>query len=204
MPLRADALLNCGHSSHHKQSRMRFCSSCGNTVEHSVPEGDNRPRFCCVSCGVIHYQNPRMVLGTIPVWGDKILLCKRAIEPRHGYWTLPAGFMENGESTGEGATRETIEEAGARIELGEPYSIIDVPHVEQVHMFFLATLRDPDFDPGPESLEARLFDEHEIPWDQLAFRTVSQTLRWFLEDRREGRFRLHTTTIRYEPRPARE
>jgi len=140
-----------------------------------------------------------MVLGTVPVWEDKVLLCKRAIEPRYGYWTLPAGFMENGESTGEGAERETIEEAGARIALGEPFSILDVPQVEQVHMFFRASLVDPNFDPGPESLEAKLFTEAEIPWDQLAFRTVSQTLRWFFEDRRAGHYRLHTDTIRYQP-----
>jgi ADP-ribose pyrophosphatase YjhB (NUDIX family) len=166
-----------------------------------VPPGDNRVRHCCPSCNAIHYQNPRMVLGTIPVWGDKVLLCKRAIEPRYGYWTLPAGFMENGESTGEGAERETVEEAGARIELGEPFSIVDVPHVEQVHMFFRARMLGPDLDPGPETLEARLFDEAEVPWEQIAFRTVSQTLRWFFEDRRNGRFELHTSTIRYTPRP---
>jgi ADP-ribose pyrophosphatase YjhB (NUDIX family) len=142
-----------------------------------------------------------MVLGTIPVWGDKVLLCKRAIEPRYGYWTLPAGFMENGESTGEGAERETVEEAGARIELGEPFSILDVPHVEQVHVFFRARMLGPELDPGPETLEARLFDESEVPWEQIAFRTVSQTLRWFFEDRRSGRYGLHTATIRYTPRP---
>jgi ADP-ribose pyrophosphatase YjhB (NUDIX family) len=180
---------------------MRFCSACGHTVEHKVPAGDNRLRYCCTACGAIHYQNPRMVLGTIPVWQDKVLLCKRAIEPRYGYWTLPAGFMENGESTGEGAARETVEEAGAHIELGEPFSILDVPHVEQVHMFFHATLLDPDFDPGPESLEAKLFSESEIPWESLAFRTVSQTLKWFFADRRDGQYRLHTATIRYEPKP---
>ncbi len=179
---------------------MRFCSACGNTVEQSVPPGDNRPRHCCGSCGTIHYQNPKMVLGTIPVWGDKILLCRRAIEPRYGYWTLPAGFMENGESTAEGAERETSEESGARIELGEPFSIIDVPEVEQIHMFFLARMTEATLDPGPESLEARLFDESEIPWDRIAFRTISQTLRWFLEDRSSGAFRLHTSVIRFNRR----
>ncbi|GAA4416472.1 hypothetical protein GCM10023089_38610 [Quisquiliibacterium transsilvanicum] len=142
-----------------------------------------------------------MVLGTIPVWEDRVLLCRRAIEPRYGYWTLPAGFMENGESTGEGAARETLEEAGARIELGAPFSILDVPQIEQIHMFFHATMLGPELDPGPESLEARLFTEDEIPWDSLAFRTVSQTLRWFFEDRRAGGYRLHTETIRYQPRP---
>lgn len=180
---------------------MRFCPSCGHEVQQAIPPGDNRLRHCCPSCSAIHYQNPKMVLGTIPVWGDKVLLCRRAIEPRYGYWTLPAGFMENGESTGEGAARETLEEAGARIELGEPFSILDVPQIEQIHMFFHATMLGPELDPGPESLEARLFDESEIPWDALAFRTVSQTLRWYFEDRREGRFRLHTETIRYQPRP---
>ena len=176
---------------------MNFCSDCGNTVGHAVPPGDNRPRYCCVACNAIHYQNPRMVLGTVPTWEDKILLCRRAIEPRHGFWTLPAGFMENGESTGEGAARETHEEAGAHIELGEPFSIIDLPQAEQVHMFFMARMLHPGLDPGPESLEARLFAEHEIPWDLLAFRTVSQTLRWFFEDRRQGRYELHTSTMRH-------
>lgn len=176
---------------------MRFCSACGHGVETLIPPGDNRPRHCCPACNTIHYQNPRMVLGTVPVWGDKVLLCKRAIEPRYGFWTLPAGFMENGESTAEGAARETLEEAGARIELGEPFSILDVPQVEQVHMFFRAALIGPDLDPGPESLEARLFGEDEIPWEALAFRTVSQTLRWFFQDRRAGLYRLHTETIRY-------
>ena len=183
---------------------MRFCSACGHAVESMIPPGDNRPRHCCRSCNTIHYQNPRMVLGTVPTWGEKVLLCKRAIEPRYGYWTLPAGFMENGESTAEGATRETIEEAGARIALGEPFSILDVPQVEQVHMFFRAALVDPDFDPGPESLEARLFSEDEIPWDSLAFRTVTLTLRWFFQDRRDGLYRLHTDTIRYHPKPRTE
>lgn len=151
---------------------------------------------------MIHYQNPRMVVGTVTVWEDKVLLCKRAIEPRYGYWTLPAGFMENGETTGEGAARETLEEAGARIELGPLYSVIDVPHVEQVHMFYRAVLLHLDFEPGPESLEAKLFAEHEIPWDAIAFRTVAQTLRWFFDDRRNGRFDVHTGAIRYTPREA--
>jgi ADP-ribose pyrophosphatase YjhB (NUDIX family) len=173
---------------------MRFCSACGNPVAQSVPPGDNRPRYCCAGCGTIHYQNPRMVLGTVPVWGEQVLLCRRAIEPRYG-------FMENGESTAEGALRETIEEAGARIEMGDAFSILDVPHVEQVHMFFLARVLDDRFDPGPESLEARLFAEHEIPWDQIAFATVTRTLRWFFEDRRAGQWRLHTETLRYQPRP---
>ena len=179
---------------------MKFCSVCGHEVALSIPPGDNRPRYCCPSCSTIHYQNPRLVVGTIPVWGDKVLLCKRAIEPRYGYWTLSAGFMENGETTAEGAARETLEEAGGRIELGDLYSVIDVPHVEQVHMFFRARLLDEGFEAGTESLEVKLFDEHDIPWESIAFRTVSQTLKWFFEDRARGAYSLHTGAIRYEPK----
>ena len=178
---------------------MKFCSSCGREVILQIPDGDNRHRYCCKHCSAIHYQNPRMVIGTVTVWEEKILLCKRAIEPRHGYWTLPAGFMENGETTDEGAARETLEEAGARVDLGPLFSMIDVPHVDQVHMFYRASLLHLDFEPGPESLEARLFNEDEIPWDEIAFRTVGQTLKWFFEDRRSGRYDLHTSAIRYQP-----
>jgi len=160
-----------------------------------VPTGDNRERDCCDNCGTIHYVNPRPVVGTIPVWGEQVLLCKRAIEPRLGKWTLPAGFMEVGESTAKGAERETMEEAGARICLGPLFTMLDVPHVEQVHIFFRADLLDLDFAPGSESLEVRLFLEHEVPWDELAFRTVSTTLRLFFEDRRAGRFAIHTKEI---------
>ena len=181
---------------------MKFCSSCGHEVVFEVPAGDNRPRHCCPQCSTIHYSNPRMVIGTVTTWEDRILLCKRAIEPRYGFWTLPAGFMENGETTGEGAARETLEEAGARIELGPAFSLIDVPHVDQVHMFYRARLLHLDFEPGPESLEARLFTEAEIPWNDIAFRTVSQTLKWFLEDRRAGTFGMHTGDVRYTPKPA--
>ena len=180
---------------------MKFCSACGRDVVFEVPAGDNRPRYCCRHCSAIHYQNPRMVLGTVTTWDDKVLLCKRAIEPRYGYWTLPAGFMENGETTAEGAARETLEEAGARIEMGPMYSLIDIPHAEQVHVFYRATLLHLDFVPGPESLEARLFTEDEIPWNDIAFRTVGQTLRWFFEDRRTGRFEMRTGAIRYTPKP---
>lgn len=167
-----------------------------------VPQGDNRERDCCDHCGTIHYVNPRPVVGTIPVWRDRILLCKRAIEPRYGKWTLPAGFMEIGETTAEGALRETLEEAGARVELGPLYTMIDVPYVEQVHIFFRAQLLDLDFAPGAESLEVRLFDEPEIPWDEIAFRTVAMTLRLYLEDRARGVFGMHTGAIApLPPRP---
>lgn len=160
-----------------------------------VPSGDNRERDCCDHCGAVHYVNPRPVVGTIPLWQERILLCRRAIEPRHGKWTLPAGFMEVGETTADGAVRETVEEAGARIELGPVFSILDVPHVEQVHIFFRARLLDLEFAPGSETLEVRLFEEASIPWEELAFRTVSMTLRLFLADRVRGAFGVHTQAI---------
>lgn len=161
---------------------MKFCSDCGAAVQLRIPADDTRPRAVCDACGVIHYRNPKMVVGTIPVWEDQVLLCRRAIEPRHGFWTLPAGFLELGETTGEGACRETVEEAGAHIELGTAFSMIDIPHVEQIHLFYRARLINLDFAPGTESLEVRLFREADIPWKDLAFRTVSQTLRWHFED----------------------
>ena len=181
---------------------MKFCSLCGNEVSLGVPPGDNRPRYSCAGCGTIHYQNPNMVLGTIPVWENRVLLCRRAIEPRYGFWTLPAGFMENGETTSEGAERETMEEAGSRIRIGELFSMIDVPQVQQVHVFFRADMLGPELDPGPESLEAKLFTEEEIPWPEIAFRTVEQTLRWYFEDRRNGSFGTHTGAVRYTRRTA--
>ncbi len=181
-----------------------FCSVCGHAIAHRVPPGDNRPRACCDACGAIHYVNPRMVVGTVPVWGEQVLLCRRAIEPRRNYWTLPGGFLEVGETVGAGAARETDEEAGARIALGPLFTMLDVLHVHQVHAFFRATLLDTDFAPGEESLEVKLFDEAGIPWDELAFRTVSITLRHFFEDRARGRFELHTGAVDGSPRPRRE
>ncbi len=142
-----------------------------------------------------------MVVGTLPVWDELVLLCRRAIEPRYGYWTLPAGFLENDETTAEGATRETTEEAGAKIELGPLFSIYDVTHVHQVHLFYRARLIDLEFSPGIESLEVRLFSETDIPWREIAFRTVSQTLESFFDDRRQGRFILHSGNLNYTPRP---
>lgn len=181
----------------------RFCSVCGHAVARRVPEGDTRDRDCCDHCGTIHYVNPRPVVGTIPVWEDRVLLCKRAIEPRLGYWTLPAGFMEIGETTGEGALRETLEEAGARVALGPLYTMIDVPHAEQVHIFYRADLLDLEFAAGTESLEVRLFTEEQIPWRDLAFRTVSTTLELFFADCARGSFGTYTREIVHgAPRPA--
>ena len=165
---------------------MKFCSECAHPVTVAIPEGDNRPRFVCTNCGTIHYQNPKMVIGSIPVWEQdgelKVLLCKRAIEPRYGYWTLPAGFMENGETTSAAAARETEEEAGANVELGNLFTLLNVVHVHQVHLFYLARLVDLDFAPGIESLDVQLFSENEIPWSDLAFPTIRTTLELFFAD----------------------
>lgn len=171
---------------------MKFCSVCGQAVSLRVPPGDNRERFVCDNCNTIHYQNPRNVVGTIPVWDEKVLLCRRAIEPRYGYWTLPAGFMEIGETTAEAAARETLEEAGARVEVQTLFTLLNVPHVHQVHLFYLARLLDINVQAGEESLEVRLFDEADIPWNKIAFPTVGQTLRFFFADRIAGGFSLHT------------
>jgi ADP-ribose pyrophosphatase YjhB (NUDIX family) len=174
---------------------LNFCSSCGSRVALRVPPGDTLPRHVCDGCGTIHYRNPLMVVGTIPQWEDRILLCKRAIEPRSGMWTLPAGFMELGETTAQAALRETLEEATARVELGEAYTLLSVPHVDQVHLFYRARLLDLDFAPGDESLEVALFRESDIPWKEIAFRTISTTLRHFYADRAQGRYRLHAGEI---------
>jgi ADP-ribose pyrophosphatase YjhB (NUDIX family) len=182
---------------------MKFCSECAQPVALAIPEGDNRPRYVCTHCEAIHYQNPKLVIGSIPVWERdgqlKVLLCKRAIEPRYGYWTLPAGFMENAETTAEAAVRETEEEAGANIEIGELFTLLNVAHVHQVHLFYLARLLDLDFAPGVESLEVKLFAEHEIPWDDLAFPTIRTTLELFFADRvkmkKGGNYGFHSQDI---------
>jgi len=173
------------------RTAMNYCSHCGTPVSHRIPDGDNRHRYVCDACGAIHCQNPRMVVGCLPVWEDQVLLCRRAIEPRYGLWTLPAGFMENGETTAEGARRETLEEAGARVEINALYTLINVPDIDQVSLLFRARLLDLDFAAGEESLEVALFGEADIPWDELAFRTVRNTLEHYFEDRRSGQFPLH-------------
>jgi len=174
---------------------IKHCKACGAQATYTVPADDNRERAVCTVCGTVHYENPLIVVGTAPVWNDKVLLCRRNIEPRHGLWTLPAGFMEQGETTEQGAIRETEEEAGARVDLLGLYTVLNVPRVAQVHLFYRADLRDTDFAPGPETIEARLFREDEVPWDQLAFRTVRETLQRFFEDRRRGQFGLHCADI---------
>lgn len=173
----------------------KHCKTCGGAVRYQVPPDDNRDRATCTVCGVVHYENPLNVVGTLPVWGDEVLLCRRNIEPRYGLWTLPAGFMELGETTAEGALRETVEEAGARIELQGLYTVLNVVRVGQVHLFYRARLLDTDFAPGPETIEAQLFTEAAIPWDQIAFRTVRETLLHYFEDRRRGEFALHCADV---------
>ena len=174
---------------------MKFCSQCGGPVEQRIPQGDNRLRYVCPQCQTIHYQNPRIVAGCLPVWGEQVLLCRRAIEPRRGFWTLPAGFMENGETMAEAAMRETDEEAGARIELQGLYTVLNVVRVGQVHLYYRARMLDRSLAPGPETIEARLFSEAEIPWDNLAFRTVRQTQEHFFADQRAGRFGVHAGEV---------
>lgn len=175
--------------------RIQHCRQCGAAVTYRIPDDDNRERAVCGQCQTIHYENPLNVVGTVPVWGDQVLLCKRAIEPRYGFWTLPAGFMELGETVAAGALRETVEEAGAKVELQELFTLMNVVRVGQVHLFYRARMLDTSLDPGPETLEARLFHEHEIPWDEIAFRTVRDTLRHYFECRRRGHYALHCADI---------
>lgn len=179
---------------------MNFCSACGAPVALKVPPGDSLPRHVCDGCGAIHYRNPRLVVGALPEWEGRILLCRRAIEPRYGKWTLPAGFMENGESVDEAACRETLEEAGARIELTSMYTVISVPMINQVHVIYRSRLLDLDLAPGEETLEQRLFEEHEIPWDEIAFPTIALTLKRYFADRPSGQYGFYCEEIRWPKR----
>jgi ADP-ribose pyrophosphatase YjhB (NUDIX family) len=175
-------------SSDTRNPLIRYCNSCGAAVTHRVPEGDSLPRAVCDACGHIQYENPKIVVGSLPLSGDRVLMCRRAIEPRYGLWTLPAGFMENGETAAQGAAREALEEANARVDVGELYTLFSVPHISQVHMMFRATLLDENVSPGIESLEVKLVTADEIPWQQLAFTVVRRTLEAWLEDRKRGVF----------------
>ena len=182
---------------------MKFCSHCGQTVTLLVPEGDHRERHVCTSCGTVHYQNPKIVAGCVPEYRGRILLCRRAIEPRLGFWTIPAGFMENGETTQDAARRESIEEALAPVNIGSLLAVVHVLHANQVHIMFRARLDEPEFGVGAESLEVRLCDEADIPWHDIAFRSVDFALRRYLEDRRAGLEQHHFTAIDYRPRELR-
>ena len=175
---------------------MKFCSHCGSSaLEFRIPDGDTLPRHVCAQCGTIHYQNPKVVVGCLPEWEGQVLLCKRAIEPRLGLWTLPAGFLENNETLATGAQRETLEEANARVEIGPLYTLINLPNISQIYVMFRARLLDLDFGPGSESLDVRLYREEDVPWEQLAFRTIARTLRNHYLDRKLGAFPVHVSTI---------
>lgn len=178
---------------------MNYCSHCGHKIERRIPENDNRERYVCPACQSIHYQNPRMVVGTVVEHEGCILLCKRAIEPRKGYWTLPAGFLENGESMSEGAARETLEEAGAEVGTLTLFSLIDVPYIHQIHAFYRAQFQSLSYAAGPESLEVALLSPAAIPWDEIAFPTVGYTLNWYLQDSARQRFTLHSHSINTRP-----
>ncbi|MBV1905228.1 MAG: NUDIX hydrolase [Pseudomonadales bacterium] len=174
---------------------MKFCPSCGNTVTHRVPKGDNRNRYICDNCDEIHYQNPRIITGTLPLHEDRVLLCRRAIAPRKNFWTLPAGFLENGETSEQGAIRETMEEAKAEVNVHSLYTLYNLPHISQIYMFYRAELKDLNFSPGIESLEVRLFSESEIPWTELAFPVINNTLAHYFSDRKTQVYPTHVEDI---------
>lgn len=184
---------------------MNFCSHCGQPVELRIPEGDHAPRHVCQSCGQVHYINPKVIVGCVPEWEDgRILMCRRAIEPRLGLWTFPAGFMEMGETSGEGAARETLEEAGAEVEIGDLFVVINVPYVSQIYMIHRGRLKSPRHHATHESSETQLMREEEIPWEQIAFPTIYHSLKFFLEDRRQGLKGFHALDLtRRPPRPER-
>jgi len=178
---------------------MKFCSHCGSRVAHRIPPGDHLPRFLCDACGTVHYQNPRVVVGCVPQFEDRILICKRAIEPRRGYWTVPAGFLEIGETLQQGAARESQEEALADVEIGSLLSVISIVGAHQVHVFFRAKLRSPDFGAGTESLEVKLVTPAEIPWTDIAFQSTVYTLERYLEDLAQNRDEHHFAVLDRRP-----
>jgi ADP-ribose pyrophosphatase YjhB (NUDIX family) len=185
---------------------IKHCKNCGAATTYRLPDdSDTKPRAVCTACATVHYENPLNVVGTVPIWHGadgkdaigQVLLCKRNIEPRRGFWTLPAGFMELGETAAAGAARETDEEAGAQYEMQELFTLINVPRVGQVHFFYRAKLLSTQFNPGHETMQARLFTEAEIPWDDIAFRTVRDTLEKYFADAKKGCFGMHHFDIAY-------
>lgn len=180
---------------------MKFCSNCGAAVTLKIPAGDNRERSVCDACDTIHYVNPRIIAGCLVTQGEQVLLCKRAIEPRLGYWTLPAGFMENGETTEQGAARETWEEAQAKVDLQGLYTLFSLPHISQVYLFYRGELLDNAYGAGEESLEVALFNEADIPWDELSFPVITETLKYYFADRVKGDFPARSKVLNYRRRP---
>lgn len=180
---------------------MKFCQHCAGPITHHIPPGDDKLRYCCLSCDIVFYQNPNNIVGTLPYYGDQVLLCRRAIEPRKGLWTLPAGFMENGETSWQGAIRETDEEAGAQVTLAADclYTIFNLPNINQVYLFFRAELGSLEFEAGVESLEVKLFREEEIPWQEIAFAVVKTTLKQYFEDKRKQHFPVRMYDVTYSP-----
>jgi len=174
---------------------MNYCNQCGSKLAYRIPKGDDRLRFICDACQTIHYQNPKLVVGCIPVWEDRILLCRRSIEPRYGKWTIPAGYFEQGETVEAGAKRELNEEAGATVEFLEPYALYNLAFISQVYLIFRGPLKDKKFRSGYESLETLLFKEHEIPWDDLAFTVVREVLRQYYKDFLKGVFPFYMDEI---------
>lgn len=174
---------------------MNYCSQCGARVQQRIPAGDNRQRYVCDACDTIHYQNPKVIAGCIPEWQDKILLCRRAIEPRYGLWTLPAGFMENDETMQQAAARETREEANTNVEIHSLYVLFNLPHINQIYVMFRSHLLDCDYGPSSESLEVELFEERNIPWDRIAFPVIEETLRRYFKDRNIGKFNTYIGDI---------
>ncbi len=175
---------------------MNYCSNCGSPISLRTIDGDAIPRFECTSCDVIHYQNPKVVVGVLPYWEDKVLLCSRAIEPRKGYWNVPGGYLENKETLAEGASREAWEEAQITLENLKLHSVYSIPHISQIYMHFISPMPDLTFSPGIESLEVRLFREDEIPWDQIAFSSSKFTLKNYFQDLKSGSFQVHVSERR--------
>ena len=180
---------------------MKYCTECAAPLELKVPADDDRERYVCSECGIIQYQNPRGIVGCLPCFGEQVLLCKRAIQPRYGLWTLPAGFMENGETTRQGAARETWEEARARVSSLELYRVFDVPYINQVYVFYRCRLDDGAYGVGPESLESNLFFESEIPWDEIAFPVVRKTLESYFRDRQSASYPIEVNDVIRKQRP---
>lgn len=179
---------------------MKFCSDCGQPVELRIPAGDHLPRHACPACGAIHYRNPKVIVGCVPEWDDRILMCRRAIEPRLGRWTFPAGFLELGETSGQGAAREALEEALVDVEVGELFVVINVPYVSQVYLIHRARMKSMHFGPTLESSEVVLMREDEIPWDQIAFPTIYHSLKFFFSDRAGGSGGVHTLDLTVRPK----
>lgn len=180
---------------------MKFCTECGAPLRRMIPEGDHVERGVCTRCATVHYRNPKVIVGCIPTWGDRVLMCRRDIEPRRGLWTFPAGFMEMGETSAEGAARETWEEARARVEVGSLLCVINVPHVSQVYLVHRARMLEPEHGPTPESAETRLMREDEIPWDEIAFPTVYHALKFHFDDLRRGVEGFHQLDLTQWRRP---